>query len=56
MISIGSWDNAEYLADLLGCKLENLPIKYLSLPLGSKYKDVGMWELVIESFEKRLAS
>lgn len=29
------------LAEVLGCKVNSLPIKYLELPLGTKYKDAS---------------
>lgn len=38
MVGLGSRENVDFLADLLGCKMTKLPIKYLDLPLGSKYK------------------
>jgi hypothetical protein len=32
-----------------------LPIKYLGLPLGAKYKDSNIWNSIIEKMENRLA-
>lgn len=43
------------LASILGYSTVELPIKYLGLPLGSKYEDERIWELVIEMFVRRLA-
>lgn len=38
MVGFGNLENDVYLADLLGCKMVKLSIKYLGLLLGSKYK------------------
>lgn len=37
-----------------GCKLASLPIKYLSLLLGVKFKDVYVWTPIVKRFEARL--
>lgn len=46
----------ESLARVLNCKISQLPIKYLVVPLGANYKDGINWEPIIELFERRLAS
>ena len=43
------------LADALGCKQGSLPMKYLGLPLGAKWKDRAVWNPIIEKVERRLA-
>lgn len=55
MVSLGGWDSDESLASLLGCKMTKFPVKYLGLLLGAKYKNLGTWDSVIETFERRLA-
>ena len=35
----------------LGCTTDSFPISYLGLPLGAKFKDESIWELVVERFE-----
>jgi hypothetical protein len=45
----------EELADILGCKTTTLPMKYLGLPLGAKFKLKNIWNLIIEKMERRLA-
>lgn len=34
----------------------NLPLKYVDVPLGARYKDSVMWDSVIELSERRLVS
>lgn len=48
LVRIGDRRDKKRLAEVLGCKLVKLPIKYLVVPLGSKDKDTKMWDLVIE--------
>jgi hypothetical protein len=43
------------LASILACGVASLPIKYLDLPLGAKYKDSHIWNSIIEKMENRLA-
>lgn len=50
MIRIGNRREEASLARILGCKVTNLPIKYLGLPFGAKYKDVRTWESIIDIF------
>ena len=56
IIPIGPVDNAEELANELGCKTGSFPTSYLGLPLGAKHKAVGVWDSIEERFQKRLAS
>lgn len=42
------------LANIMGCKVECLPMKYLGLPLGANPTSLKTWKPVIESMEKRL--
>jgi hypothetical protein len=46
----------ESLADILGCKVAILPVKYLVLPLRASYKSIHIWDGVIEKIKRRLAS
>lgn len=55
MVRIGDKRDETSLAIVLDCKVSNLPIKYLGLPLRAKYKDVRTWEPIIEMFNRRLA-
>jgi hypothetical protein len=56
LIAIGEVDNIGALANILGCSVAALPMKYLGLPLGATYKATSMWNGVIELMECRLAS
>lgn len=40
MVRLGSSDDVEGLARILGCRLVSLPIKYLGLSLGTKSEEV----------------
>uniref|UniRef100_A0A2N9GXK7 Reverse transcriptase domain-containing protein n=1 Tax=Fagus sylvatica TaxID=28930 RepID=A0A2N9GXK7_FAGSY len=46
----------EILCQILGCKQSGLPMHYLGLPLGAKFKETAIWNPVLERVEKRLAS
>ena len=41
--------------NVLGCKQGTLPMKYLVLPLGAKFKDKAIWNPILEKTERRLA-
>jgi hypothetical protein len=38
LIPVGNVDQVGRLADILGCGIASLPVKYLGLPLGASYK------------------
>ena len=48
--------NFDLLMVVLGCKQGFLPMKYLGLPLGAKYKDKTIWNPILEKMERKLAS
>jgi hypothetical protein len=56
LIPVGHVDQAERLADILGCGFATLPVKYLGLPLGASYKSTHIWDGVVEKIDRRLAS
>ena len=47
--------NLEALVGLLRCGQSSLPLKYLGLPLGAKFKDLSIWNPILERMERRLA-
>jgi hypothetical protein len=55
IVSVGKVGDVEELASILGCGVASLPLKYLSLPLGAKYKDSHTWNNIIEKMENRLS-
>ncbi|XP_026459098.1 uncharacterized protein LOC113359722 [Papaver somniferum] len=56
MISVGADDVVRGMAMELGCKVEKLPIKYLSLPLGASYRNISVWNEVIQRMEVKLSN
>jgi hypothetical protein len=54
VIPIGIVGNVQRLASLLGCRVSALPITYLGLPLGARYKSVRIWDDILERMERRL--
>ncbi|XP_035544681.1 uncharacterized protein LOC118348042 [Juglans regia] len=55
MVAVGEVRNIRGLANILGCGVVSLPLKYLGLPLGASFKAKTIWEGVLEKFERRLA-
>jgi hypothetical protein len=54
IVSVGVVGDVEELASILGYDVASLPIKYLGLPLGAKYKDSNMWTRIIEKMETKI--
>ena len=55
MVPIGEVCNLDVLAGLLGCRHSSLPLKYLGLPLEAKFKELSIWNPILENMERRLA-
>ncbi len=55
MIQVGDVPHVGELAGILGCTTSTLPMKYLGLPLGAKFKAKEIWNEVLEKMERRLA-
>ena len=55
LVPVGDMPDVEGLADILGCKIASLPMQYLGLPLGAKFKSKEIWNPVLEKVEMRLA-
>ena len=56
IVPIGDVSHIRDLVQILGCKQSGLPMHYLGLPLGAPFKEVAIWNLVLERVEKRLVS
>ena len=56
MVVVGAVHNIELLVAVLGYKQGSLTVKYLGLPLGEKFKDVTIWNPILEKMERKLAS
>ena len=54
LVPVGGVHNLEALVGLLGCGQSSLPLKYLGLPLGAKFKDLSVWNPILERMESRL--
>ena len=55
LVPVGMVHNFDLLLNVLGCKQGTLPMKYLGLPLGAKFKDKTIWNPILEKIERRLA-
>ena len=56
LVAVGAVPNMDLLMAVLGCKQGFLPMKYLGLPLGAKFKDKSIWNPILEKMERKLAS
>ena len=55
LVFVGGVPDIEGLANILGCKIAGLPMQYLGLPLGTKFKSKEIWNPILEKAERRLA-
>jgi hypothetical protein len=44
----------EGLAQILGCRVASLPMKYLGLPFGAFYNATSIWNGIIKKMEHHL--
>ena len=55
LVAVGSVQDMDLLVAVLGCNHGSLPMKYLGLPLGAKFKDKSIWIPILERMERKLA-
>ena len=55
LVPIGVVHNMDVLMGMLGCRKSSLPLRYLGLPLGAKFKELSIWNPILEKMERRLA-
>ena len=55
MVPIGDVGKLAVLADILCCRIGQLPMNYLGMSLGSNFKALSIWNPIIEKMERRLA-
>ncbi|XP_026433063.1 uncharacterized protein LOC113330469 [Papaver somniferum] len=55
VISIGTEHKIDAIAEIMNCKIEILPLKYLGLPVGATARCSAIWEVVIEKLQKKLS-
>ncbi|KAH0751395.1 hypothetical protein KY285_004543 [Solanum tuberosum] len=56
MFQVKEVANIQCLANILSCKIENLPTTYLGMPLGNNHKELEIWDGIVEKTEKKLAT
>ena len=54
IVPVGPVPNVHVLAQVLGGRITSIPIKYLGLPLGARYKSKEIWNPILEKMEKKL--
>ena len=54
LVPIGVVHNMDVLVGMLGCQQSSLPSRYLGLPLGAKFKELSVWNPILEKMERRL--
>lgn len=55
LVELGTVGNGQTLARVLNCKIAQLPIKYLGVPLGARYEDRKSWDPIIDTVENKFA-
>ena len=55
LVPIGVVHNMNVLVGMLGCRQSSLPLRYLGLLLGAKFKELSIWNPILEKMERRLA-
>ena len=55
MVPIGEVDDVHALTEILDCRVGELPMSYLSMPLGASHNSPSIWNPILEKFERRLA-
>ena len=53
LVPVGVVHNFVLLLNVLSCRQGTLPMKYLGLPLGAKFKDKTIWNPILENIEDR---
>lgn len=48
VVSVGNDSNVESMASIFGCKVSQLPMKYIGLLLGATFKSKAIWDDVLE--------
>lgn len=55
-VELGNGTNGDSLKHVLGCKISQLPITYLGVPLGAKHNDCKNWDSPVDLFHRRWAT
>lgn len=51
LVMLGDEHVVNHKARIMGCKRVNLPIRYMGMSLGTKFKDFATWNLVVNMFK-----
>ena len=55
MVPRGEIVDVHALAEILGCRVGELPMSYLGMPLGASHNSPSIWNPILEKFERKLA-
>ena len=55
IVPIEEVSNIQTLTNILQCKVGNLPMTYLGMPLGTLFKTALIWNPILERMEKKLS-
>ena len=55
LVPIGVVHNMDVLVGMVGCRQSSLPLKYLGLLLGAKFKELPIWNPILEKMGRRFA-
>ena len=55
IVSVGEVNNLDELANILQCRVGNLPMNYFGMPLGTSFKTASIWNPILEKMEKKLS-
>jgi hypothetical protein len=55
MVQIGQVSNLTNLVAMLEGKISNVPMKYLGMPLGARFKSKLIWDPILEKLGRKLA-
>ncbi|XP_026459750.1 uncharacterized protein LOC113360456 [Papaver somniferum] len=55
LVPVGDAENAVDVAVIFGCQVTSFLMKFLGIPLGSKSKEVGFWDVILQNFKKKIS-
>jgi hypothetical protein len=55
VVPMGDVGNVADFADILCCNIGSFPTTYLGLPLWASFKDLSVWNPILEKMERRLS-
>jgi hypothetical protein len=55
LVPVGELRNVDQLAEILCCRVGDLPMSYLGMLLGSSFKASSVWNPILEKIERKLA-